>query len=209
MILLPFLIGIFLCFRRAILGNPDVIGATPLQQLLQNDFWGTPLSDSGSHGSYRPLCVLSFRLNHRISSLISQNSNSASGYHLVNVFLHVLSTFLVVRLTRTFLTNTFGVFVTGALFAVHPVHVEAVAGIVGRADLLACCMQLGCFVLYEAHIRWRKIDDLRHWMALGGCLVTAWAAVLCKETAVGALLICGVLEMARGMKAMQDKVNRI
>lgn len=126
---------------------------------------------------------------------------------MVNVFLHVISTFLVVRLTRSFLTNTFGVCVTGALFAVHPIHVEAVAGIVGRADLLACCMQLVCFVLYEAHIQWRKSDDLKQWIALGGCLVSAWAAVLCKETAVGALLICGVLEMARGLKAVHDKVK--
>ncbi len=53
--------GVFYFFSRAILKNPDLQSDTPKINLFYNDFWGTPLTHSGSHKSYRPLCVLTFR----------------------------------------------------------------------------------------------------------------------------------------------------
>lgn len=90
---------------------------------MQNDFWGTPLTDSGSHGSYRPLCVLSFKLNHLFDGF------KPFGYHLVNVLLHCLATGLVVKVARHVLQSKIGTIATGALFASHPIHTEAVAGV--------------------------------------------------------------------------------
>lgn len=110
-------------YRRAILGNPDVLYSTPWKHIVQNDFWGTPLVDSGSHGSYRPLCVLSFKLNHLFDGF------KPFGYHLVNVLLHCLATGLVVKVARHVLQSVWGTIVTGALFASHPIHTEAVAGV--------------------------------------------------------------------------------
>lgn len=52
------------------------------------------MSDRGSHGSYRPLCVATFRLNHLVGGL------EPWGYHLVNVALHAACTVLVVRVAR-------------------------------------------------------------------------------------------------------------
>jgi len=49
---------------RAILKNQDLLPETPLANIWKDDFWGTPLRDSGSHKSYRPLVVLTFRLNY-------------------------------------------------------------------------------------------------------------------------------------------------
>lgn len=45
--------------------------------------------------------------------------------------------------------------VAGLLFATHPVHTEAVAGIVGRADLAACNFYLLSFLAYVAHVKYR------------------------------------------------------
>ena len=45
---------------EAIINNDDV-KETPLDQVFQNDFWGTNLSSAESHKSYRPLTILSFR----------------------------------------------------------------------------------------------------------------------------------------------------
>lgn len=120
--------------------------------LLQNDFWGTPLSDTGSHGSYRPLCVMSFRLNHLLGGF------QPWGYHLVNVLLHCLATGLVVRVARKVFPQScipVGPAVAGLLFATHPIHTEAVAGIVGRADLAACNFYLLSFLAYVAHLKYR------------------------------------------------------
>lgn len=45
----------------AITINKDVLGLTPITHVFRNDFWGTPMSDTNSHKSYRPLTTLSFR----------------------------------------------------------------------------------------------------------------------------------------------------
>lgn len=92
-------------YRRAILSNADLKPTTPWHKLLENDFWGTPLQDKGSHGSYRPLCVATYRLNYMLGGL------EPRGYHLVNVLLHALCTALVVRIARKVCLYT------GALFA--------------------------------------------------------------------------------------------
>lgn len=49
-----------------------------------------------------------------------------------------------------------GTAVTGLAFASHPIHTEAVAGVVGRADLAACNLFLLSFLLYSEHIRLRE-----------------------------------------------------
>ncbi|XP_072385462.1 protein O-mannosyl-transferase Tmtc2 isoform X2 [Diabrotica undecimpunctata] len=138
--------------RRAILSNPDLLSKTPWVRLLENDFWGTPLSDSGSHGSYRPLCVLTFRLNYLLGGF------QPWGYHLVNVLLHCLATVLLIRVARLILPkakSSVGSMVTGLVFATHPIHTEAVAGVVGRADLAACNFYFLSLLAYVAHVRCR------------------------------------------------------
>ena len=80
--------------RRAILQNDDLRPSAPLSNLLVNDFWGTPLSHSGSHKSFRPLTTATFRLNYAISW------GNPRSYHLLNVILHALATYLFVIYAR-------------------------------------------------------------------------------------------------------------
>ncbi|XP_061930218.1 protein O-mannosyl-transferase TMTC2 isoform X1 [Apis cerana] len=175
--------------RRAILTNPDLLSSTPWSKLLENDFWGTPLSDRGSHGSYRPLCVATFRLNHLLGGL------EPWGYHLVNVALHAACTVLVVRVARKVLAgrNSLGHAITGFLFAAHPIHSEAVAGVVGRADLLACLFTLLAFLAYSAHC-----ERARSPFPLILALVSSTLATLAKETGISSLALCLLWELCRG-----------
>ncbi|XP_053978581.1 protein O-mannosyl-transferase TMTC2 isoform X3 [Hylaeus anthracinus] len=175
--------------RRAILTNPDLLASTPWDRLLENDFWGTPLNDRGSHGSYRPLCVATFRLNHLLNGL------EPWGYHLVNVALHAACTVLVVRVARKVLPgrNNLGHAITGFLFAAHPIHSEAVAGIVGRADILACLLTLAAFLAYCAHC-----DQARSPFLLLLALVSSTLATLAKETGISSLALCLLWELCRG-----------
>lgn len=109
--------------------NPDLLPRTPWSQLLENDYWGTPLWDSGSHGSYRPLSVLTFRLNYLVGEF------NPWGYHLVNVLLHCSATYLLMKIARNVLPRSkgsMGSMVAGLLFAAHPIHTEAVASVVGK-----------------------------------------------------------------------------
>lgn len=144
--------------RRAILSNPDVIGHTPIEALFENDFWGTPLGDHGSHGSYRPLCVATYRLNYAFSGF------KPWSYHFLNILFHCLATALVVTTARRILPQycvRVGTAVAGMSFASHPIHTEAVAGVVGRADLAACNFFLLSFLIYSEHIRLREQSQRR------------------------------------------------
>ncbi|XP_076371067.1 protein O-mannosyl-transferase Tmtc3-like [Tachypleus tridentatus] len=75
----------------AVQDNRDVRPHNPLYNVFVNDFWGTPLHKEQSHKSYRPLCVLSFRLNYAVHGV------KPFGYHVVNVFLHAIVCLLYFR----------------------------------------------------------------------------------------------------------------
>lgn len=71
------------------------------------------------------------------------------------------------------------------LFAVHPVHTESVAGLVGRADLLNSIFFFLALLIYE-NSRDSKGTASIIWYLLG-VLVTV-CAVLCKETAISVVV---------------------
>lgn len=194
---------LFAFFRRAILNNPDVINTSePWSQLFYNDFWGTNLTDSGSHCSYRPLTVLTFKINHILGG------TNAFGYHLVNVLLHCLATSLVINLGRHILPCEISTLLSGLLFAIHPIHTEAVAGLTGRADLIACIFFILTILSYIKHVQLREKCNVQYYVALLGAIVSASAAILCKETAVSALIVCAIYDILKGFKIIfKDKVS--
>lgn len=105
----------------AIKENMDLRPKTRIGQLFQNDFWGKPMRDNTSHKSYRPLTVLTFKLNFFIHGL------SPFGYHFVNVLLHaIVSVMFFIFCEANIFHNLKLSFVAGMVFAVHPVHTEAV-----------------------------------------------------------------------------------
>ena len=114
-----------LCFDdvSAIINNQDLRPETPLTNLLWDDFWGTPMAQEGSHKSYRPLCVATFRLNYLFHEL------QPFGYHLVNTLLHGLVCYCFIWVcaeAALFCSNQNLAWISGILFAVHPIHTEAV-----------------------------------------------------------------------------------
>ena len=114
-----------MCFDDgpALQNNQDLTPNTSWSDLLGNDFWGSNISTNFSHKSYRPLCVATFRLNYMLHGL------DPIGYHLVNVVLHAVVCYLYVKLCAVvFSTNSVWPALTaGLLFAVHPIHTEAVS----------------------------------------------------------------------------------
>ena len=109
----------------AIKDNQDLHPTTPLFDLFKNDFWGEPMSSVTSHKSYRPLTVLTFRLNYWLHGL------SPWGYHVINVVLHVISTSLFGVLCRLVVFKGYSdlSFLATWIFAAHSVHTEAVSAI--------------------------------------------------------------------------------
>ncbi len=106
----------------AIRDNSDLRPSTSWTQLWQDDFWGEPMSSPISHKSYRPITVLTFRLNYILHKL------EPFGYHVVNVGLHIVATVLLGAVCRCVVWGCVeGAYLTMCLFAVHPIHTEAVS----------------------------------------------------------------------------------
>lgn len=89
-----------------------------------------------------PLTWLSHMLD------VSMFGNWAGGHHLVNVALHAINSFLVLRLTTLIgLGPASGVFVS-CLFAVHPVQVESVAWVSERKTVLSAGLMFLTMIVY-------------------------------------------------------------
>ncbi|XP_077356844.1 protein O-mannosyl-transferase TMTC2-like isoform X2 [Festucalex cinctus] len=179
---------------RAIKTNQDLLPATPWTNILYDDFWGTLLTHSGSHKSFRPLCTLTFRLNYVLHGL------RPFGYHLLNVALHGLVTAAFTAFTRPLLGGGLWTLLAGLLFASHPVHTEAVAGVVGRADVGAALFFLLSLLCYARHCRLRASrccggSVARCWTWMMGSLWCAAASMLWKEQGVTVLAVSAVYDL--------------
>ncbi|XP_037551698.1 protein O-mannosyl-transferase TMTC1 [Nematolebias whitei] len=109
----------------AIVNNPDVRPGSSLRNIFTNDFWGKRMADNTSHKSYRPLSILTFRLNVLLGGM------TPLYFHVVNVCLHCTVTCLLMYTCEYCVFESSSLaFVAALLFAVHPVHTEAVSGII-------------------------------------------------------------------------------
>ncbi|CAG9768090.1 unnamed protein product [Ceutorhynchus assimilis] len=126
--------------------NKDVLAINPVKSVFENDFWGTPMADENSHKSYRPLTVLTFRINYLCFGL------TPVAFHATNIALHAVACLLFTRVCL-YVAGLKPPFATlaGLMFSVHPIHTEAVTGIVGRADVLACVFFLMSILAYHGH----------------------------------------------------------
>lgn len=151
-----------------------------------NDFY-TPLFDRSS--KYRPLYSLSFALDFWL-----YGTNSV-GYHLTNIALHFLSSFFVYLLALELIPGERKreIAVTaGALFALYPVHPEAVTWIAGRVDLIAAVFYLPALIFF---LRWLRTDK-RLYLTLS--LAFFILSLLGKEMAVALPGVLFLLALYRG-----------
>ncbi|XP_075066641.1 protein O-mannosyl-transferase TMTC1 [Mixophyes fleayi] len=195
-----------LCFGRSLLGefvhddiwailnNPDSRGETNLSSVFKNDFWGKAMNDNTSHKSYRPLCVLSFRINVYLGGL------DPFYFHAVNVVFHCTVSSLLCYICSTAVFEDRWLSLASALlFAVHPVHTEAVAGIVGRADVLSCLLFLLTFLFYIRSVETRppvdRFPGTTSPFLLLLSLVLGTCAMLVKETGITVFGVCLVYDL--------------
>ncbi|KAF0697728.1 Aste57867_11614 [Aphanomyces stellatus] len=187
--------------RAAILTNLDIRTDGPFSawDLFRHDFWGTLLTSPSSHKSFRPFTVLTFRLNYALSGF------DPWGYHMTNVLLHVASSVLVVvsgRAVCTYHDSTekhgstlrrAPVF-AGLIFAVHPIHCDSVASIVGRADVLCTLVSLLAFLAYHRAMVSMAERPWSSTILFGLAQALVVVATLCKELGATTLGIFVVLE---------------
>ena len=99
--------------------------------------------DAVSEPHYRPMTYTTFWLEHKLWGF------AAPGYHAVNVLLHLANTLLLWRILRWLKVP--GALAVAALFAVHPIHVESVAWVIERKDVLSGMFYLACILAWLRH----------------------------------------------------------
>ena len=133
-----------------VLNNPAIKALGNLKEILM----------SPVQGNYHPLTMLSLAVNYAISG------EDARSYHLVNLVLHLLNVvlvfFFVFRLTHKKLWIAF---VAALLFGIHPLHVESVAWVSERKDVLYSFFFLGGLITYLTYLETKA--TLKLMMVLG------------------------------------------
>lgn len=140
-----------------------------LPEIFTSAFWKPLLGEPSQ--IYRPLVLLSLMSDLALWGL------EPWGYHLTNVSLHVANSILAYFLMRVYVSPTIAL-MGAALFAVHPIHTEAVAYISGRGELLMS------FFLLSGTVIFLQSKKRRSWLLYLTSLPLFFSALLAKETAV-------------------------
>jgi tetratricopeptide (TPR) repeat protein len=156
-----------------IVNNPLILSARSIpsyftQHLVQF------LDPHAAGNYYRPVSLLWLLLNRTLWG------TDPTGWHLLVVVLHALDAGCVYLLARKILRQNSAAWLAGAVFALHPVHVESVAWAAGFTDPLFTLLVLASFLCY---LQARECPGRRVWWGLASFLAYALAA-FAKEPAL-------------------------
>lgn len=171
--------------------------------------WQTWWDDVG-HG-IRPLLKLTYTFNW--TSNFGGGAPNTISFHLTNTVIHLGNTLLVFALTKKFVQHHAAAlanaatlpsisripFIAGLLFAVHPIHTEAVTYISGRSASLMTLFYLAGLLVY---IIGREKNS--HWYTLVFTPLMFIVALSVKETAVTFPLALLAWELCLAENALQN-----
>jgi hypothetical protein len=174
----------------------DVAVAREDKRLKDVRLWGKFFTDlympDAADNLWRPMTGLSFAIQWQMTG------DRAWPMHGVNLLLHALVAAQVAELGRR-LSGVRGVgFIAGLLFAAHPIHVDAVSGLVGRAEELSAAGVMGAMLIVIG-----RATTTRRALAATGCFLLA---ALSKEQGIllpfmlGVWVVARRLELSRGQE---------
>ncbi len=179
-----------------IVENTSIQDLDTLPEALVAPYW--PNEYGRDLGLWRPVTTALYGIQWAI-----WGENPAM-FHIVNVLLHGVVTALVVLLLAELAPLALA-FVAGLLFAVHPVHVEAVANVVGFAEVFSAAVYLGACLIFL------KAGDRIALLPGAAITILFVIAFLAKESAVtlpGALFLLDGARENVGVKEAFSYVRR-
>lgn len=147
---------------------------------------------------FRPITVLSYALSYAaVGRHLEGEAGEALPQHVVNLTLHLLAVWLAYRLARTARLPRTPALVCALVFAVHAIHSEVVAGVVGRAELLAFVFGAGATLAFV-----RARGSLRQRLPrYAVAAVALFVAVAAKESAAAWMPFLAVYALVRRVQA--------
>src|SRR5215468_9994290 len=124
--------------------NPEVSAGLSLSRIS----WAFTHTISGN---WHPLTTISHMLDCQLYGL------KPVGHHFTNVFLHTTAVILLFLVLRALTGTLWQSFFVAALFAIHPLHVESVAWISERKDVLSAVFFMLTLGAYVRYVRTRSL----------------------------------------------------
>lgn len=125
--------------------NPHILNGFTMRNLV----WS---ASTYVNANYAPLTLWSYMLDGFVFK------TWYPGFHITNFILHMLNGILLYFITRKLTKSVFVGFFTGMLFIVHPLHVESVAWISQRKDVLSAVFMLLSMSFY---LRYKSYPNSR------------------------------------------------
>lgn len=123
-------------------------------------------------GNYHPLTALSNAIEFKLFGL------NPKPFHFFNLVLHLANTYLVFKLIQMLCNDARIAIITSLLFGIHPMHVESVAWIAERKDVLYTFFYLLAIIKY---IRFKENKDTKQYVFM---LIAFLCSLLSKSAAV-------------------------
>ena len=124
-----------------VLNNPYLQNFGHLREIFSTTVWSY-VGAQGVTNYYRPMMTFGYLLCYQIFGPL------AYGFHFASLALHVGVVGLLFLVTRRLTANRLVAFIAGALFALHPIHVESVAWIAAVTDLQLTFFYLLTFLCF-------------------------------------------------------------
>ncbi len=166
-----------------IVNNPQVQSWQYLEQILTSHLWNQMAWNNAFF--YRPLFSFWMLVIHTLGGL------SPWFWHLSSMLLHVVCTYLVYQLGRQLIASDVGAALSASLFAVHPIHVDAVTWVSASNELLFSALLLSAMLALlappERGDRWPILLST----------VLYFTALLAKETGVTLIVLLAAMAWMR------------
>jgi len=140
-----------------ITSTPRMLDLSLWSEVLTRPFRDAPQNDVEI---WRPVTSLSFAANGSLNRALGLAAEHPVCFHVVNVLVHALGSALVAVLLLVLGSARIPAAAAGLVFAVHPIHVEAVANVAQRGELLACAFGLAFLVLHRRRSPWAALPLL-------------------------------------------------
>ncbi len=141
-------------------------------------------------GNYHPLTMLSYALEYEKFKL------NPRPYHLSNLILHLFNTLLVLCFIWLLTKQKWVAFITAILFAIHPMHVESIAWVSERKDVLYSFFYLSALCTYIFYLQKEQKKGLFYLLTL---LLFVFA-VLSKAMAISLPIVFFAIDYFLGRK---------
>ncbi len=104
-------------------------------------------------GNYHPLAMLSLGLDKNISGLNKDDKSNTFMFHFSNLLFHIINTLLIFWLIFIMLQRSDIAIITALLFGLGAIHVESVAWLSERKDVLYSCFFIASMVSYVYYVK--------------------------------------------------------